>query len=208
MKHYLFKAAIIAAALFSNGIICIAQTDDFDDGEVNLSPQTEIKEKKSVKASINENPSVINEEEGITLSDFSSFKLHYMADFEHFDKGSYGFGFHILGAGSPFGVSLSLYYNGGIVDVKYATYAFSIGPNVGFNLGDYVALFTPIQGYFGWTGQGGGSSGTAFGWSLGVQPTIAIRLGKVVIYAGVPLSYNIEAEKFGKALELAIGFNI
>ena len=46
-----------------------------------------------------------------------------MADFEHFDQGSYGFGFHTLGAGgSPFGLSLSLYYNAGIVDVKYATY--------------------------------------------------------------------------------------
>lgn len=202
------KNSFVILALIMSPALCVAQTDaDFDDGEIDLNAPSQQTDKKEMKARTNDNVKVdVETPHEITLEDFSSFKLHYMADFDNFDKGSYGIGGHMFGT-KGFGLTYGLYCNAGIVDISYATFGFTIGPCAGFNLGDYVALFTPLQGYFSWTSTGSGSSKKAFGWSLGVEPTIAFRLGKIIIYAGVPLSYNFETEKFGKALEVALGFN-
>ena len=193
---------------FLSPAICVGQNNtDFDDGEIDwdTSQQTSSKKERKPQSSTEVVTDHIVKEE-INLSDFSSFKLHYMADFDNLGKGSYGFGSHFLGiGGSPFGFTYGLYYNAGIVDAKYSTFAFNVGPNVGLNLGRYVAFFVPVLGYFGWTGIGGGD--TIFGWSLGGQPTLALRLGRVILYAGVPISYSFKAEKVSTALEVALGFN-
>ncbi len=160
-----------------------------------------------------------------TLSDFSSFKLHYLASFKDFEHGSYGFGFHLLGMyESPFGVTFNMYSNAGLIDVQYATVGTSFGPNVGVNISDYFAFFAPFTCNLSWAGQGPGKDNLKFGWGLMLQPTGALRLGSFVISAGLPISFNPKAgkrtikseygdievkggNKFTVGLELAVGFN-
>ncbi len=193
-----------------------------------VQPQQIIKPVETVQPQVPTTPSSSSEISETTLSDFSAFKLHYTASFDDFKHGAYGLGFHLLGMNeSLFGITFNLYYNGGIIDPRLATVSTTFGPNIGGHFGNHFAVFMPLLVSLSLTGKGDGSNLDTFGWGLSLQPTGALRFGRFVIYAGIPVFFNPKAKnkvsvdtgyetievktnvkKFTFGLELAVGFNL
>lgn len=158
---------------------------------------------------------------GYNISDFSFYGISYFAPFEDADKGYYMVGGEFF-SDSGWGGDLQLGFNYGLVDKDYAGCAFLVGPAYGYAFNKIlVSASLDFIGTYSGTGkaQKTGTNGkgekytylgtdSKFNWGIALMPKAAIKLGKVIPWAGVNALWAKGADKLSFGFQIGIGFDI
>lgn len=154
--------------------------------------------------------------------DFSHWGVHYTADFDYIDQGTYGASVHSL-KNNKIGFSVNiLSTNLYIVDFNSTAFSFKGGPNYSYTLSDDVCFYIPLQlnvlnqSYptYKYVSTGGyssieeGETEEKWYWGFDLTPTLAFKFGRVILSAGMQFRWLNGASKIGTAGMISIGRTI
>lgn len=212
--------------------------DMFFAGIVLIIPQGDTNTLQSVGDAVNSNPSytissgnssenkilysannsvkaeIANNDEEVTIEDFSNWFVTYCARFDAFGQGRYGLGWNSFNK-SGFGFTMSILGSWGLTKPGILMYEF--GPSYGYAFNKYLAGSASLRGivdggsydYLSFNSSGRPVKKSKYKVSGGitVTPQLLIRLNKFIVGVGYELGWHHGSKALYHDFQFTFGYN-